>query len=101
MYGMLSWSGYMRVWHAQDVKHHPASVDLELIKRLLETTRCKTLQQFLAKEFSSISKDYAGGHALSTTSVLLLATHAKSSSLHSVNTIPMDSGLSLSYRPRM
>ena len=44
----------------QDVKHHPASVDLELIKRLLATTKCKTLQQFLAREFSSISKDYAG-----------------------------------------
>ena len=47
-------------WHVQDVKHHPASVDLELIKRLLATTKCKTLQQFLAREFSSISKDYAG-----------------------------------------
>ena len=46
---------------AQDVKHHPASVDLELIKRLLATTKCKALQQFLAKEFSSISKEYAGG----------------------------------------
>ena len=55
--------GCMRVagWRVQDVKHHPASVDLELIKRLLATTRCKTLQQFLAREFSSISKEYAGG----------------------------------------
>ena len=50
-------------WRAQDVKHHPASVDLELIKRLLATTKCKTLQQFLAREFSSISKEYAGGWA--------------------------------------
>ena len=46
--------------HAQDVKHHPASVDLELIKRLAATTRSKSLQQFLYKDFSCISKDYAG-----------------------------------------
>ena len=44
----------------QEVKHHPASVDLELIKRLAATTKCKSLQQFLYKEFSCISKDFAG-----------------------------------------
>ncbi|KAK9809996.1 hypothetical protein WJX72_003097 [[Myrmecia] bisecta] len=44
----------------KDTKHHPASVDLELIKRLINITKCTTLQQFLAREFSSISKDYAG-----------------------------------------
>ena len=44
----------------QEVKHHPASVDLELIKRLAATTKCKSLQQFLYKEFSCISKEYAG-----------------------------------------
>lgn len=44
----------------QEVKHHPASVDLELIKRLVTITKCGTLQQFLCKEFSNISKEYAG-----------------------------------------
>ena len=44
----------------QEVKHHPASVDLELIKRLAATTKCKSLQQFLYKDFSCISKDFAG-----------------------------------------
>ena len=44
----------------QEVKYHPASVDLELIKRLIAITKCTTLRQFLFKEFSSISKDYAG-----------------------------------------
>lgn len=42
------------------MKHHPASVDLELIKRLVTITKCSTLQQFLCKEFSNISKEYAG-----------------------------------------
>ena len=46
----------------QEVKHHPASVDLELIKRLAATTKCKSLQQFLYKEFSCISKDFAGAN---------------------------------------
>jgi len=44
----------------QEVKHHPASVDLELIKRLAATTKCTSLQQFLYKDFSCISKDFAG-----------------------------------------
>ena len=42
------------------MKHHPASVDLELIKQLITTTSCHSLQRFLAKEFSCISKEYAG-----------------------------------------
>ena len=42
------------------MKHHPASVDLELIKRLAATTRAKTLLQFLCRDFSCISKDFAG-----------------------------------------
>lgn len=42
------------------MKHHPASVDLELIKRLAVTTKAKSLQQFLYKDFSCISKDFAG-----------------------------------------
>ena len=44
----------------QATKHHPASVDLELVKRLITTTKTSTLQSFLCKEFSNISKDYAG-----------------------------------------
>ena len=42
------------------MKHHPASVDLELIKRLAATTKAKSLQHFLYKDFSCISKDFAG-----------------------------------------
>ena len=48
---------------AQAVKHHPASVDLELVKRLIATTKCSTLQKFLATEFTSVSRDLAGGGA--------------------------------------
>ncbi|KAL0026624.1 hypothetical protein WJX77_011706 [Trebouxia sp. C0004] len=44
----------------QEVKHHPASVDLELVKRLAATTATSNLQSFLFKEFSCISKEYAG-----------------------------------------
>ena len=41
-------------------KHHPSSVDLELIKRLAATTKAKTLTAFLCREFACISKDLAG-----------------------------------------
>lgn len=44
----------------QDTKHHPASVDLELIKRLVATTKAGNLQKFLTNDFSAISKDLAG-----------------------------------------
>lgn len=44
----------------QEVKHHPASVDLELVKRLVVSTATSNLQTFLYKEFSCISKEYAG-----------------------------------------
>eukprot|EP00884_Botryococcus_braunii_P009390 jgi/Botrbrau1/18452/Bobra.0072s0035.1 len=44
----------------KEVKHHPASVDLELVKRLVTITKCSNLQQFLFKEFSNINKEYAG-----------------------------------------
>lgn len=44
----------------KEVKHHPASVDLELVKRLAATTATSNLQSFLFKEFSCISKEYAG-----------------------------------------
>ena len=53
-------------WHpcptsaVQAVKHHPASVDLELVKRLIVTTKASNLQKFLATEFTSISRDLAG-----------------------------------------
>lgn len=43
----------------QEVKHHPASVDLELVKRLLAGTPAPTMAAFLAREFSSISKAHA------------------------------------------
>ena len=42
------------------MKHHPASVDLELVKRLVLSTKYSNLQSFLYKEFACISKDYAG-----------------------------------------
>lgn len=45
---------------SQEVKHHPASVDLELVKRLAANTTTHSLQSFLCKDFSCISKEYAG-----------------------------------------
>lgn len=48
---------------AQATKHHPSSVDLELIKRLAASTACTSLTAFLAKEFDCISRDLAGGWA--------------------------------------
>eukprot|EP00877_Chromochloris_zofingiensis_P003200 jgi/Chrzof1/12881/Cz07g10220.t1 len=41
-------------------KHHPSSVDLMLIKRLITETKCTSMLQFLSKEFDSISKEFAG-----------------------------------------
>jgi DNA topoisomerase-6 subunit B len=41
-------------------KHHPSSVDLELIKRLTSNTKAPTLSSFLCKEFAGISRDLAG-----------------------------------------
>lgn len=55
------------------VKHHPSSVDLELVKRLLVDTKCKTLKDFLRVEFSNVSSDIAGGSGLPMS--LILATH--------------------------
>ncbi|KAI3432870.1 hypothetical protein D9Q98_010453 [Chlorella vulgaris] len=40
-------------------KHHPSSVDLELIKRLAASTPCTSLISFLSKEFDCISRDLA------------------------------------------
>ena len=40
-------------------KHHPSSVDLELVKRLIESTRYTRMSTFLGKEFDCVSKDLA------------------------------------------
>lgn len=40
-------------------KHHPSSVDLELVKRLLAGTRASTLGAFLAREFDQVNKTLA------------------------------------------
>lgn len=44
----------------KDTKHHPSSVDLELIKRLASVTKAKTLTAFLCRDFDCISRDLAG-----------------------------------------
>lgn len=41
-------------------KHHPSSVDLELIKRLATSTSTQSLSAFLCREFACISRDLAG-----------------------------------------
>lgn len=45
-------------------KHHPSSVDLELIKRLASSTAATTLTSFLSREFDCISRDLAEKIAL-------------------------------------
>ncbi|XP_050371531.1 DNA topoisomerase 6 subunit B [Argentina anserina] len=42
-----------------ETKHHPSSVDLLLIKRLIEETSKQNLIQFLQHEFVNIGKSYA------------------------------------------
>lgn len=42
-----------------ETKHHPSSVDLLLIKRLIAETSKQNLLQFLQHEFVNISKTYA------------------------------------------
>ncbi|KAI9081823.1 hypothetical protein K1719_036085 [Acacia pycnantha] len=42
-----------------ETKHHPSSVDLLLIKRLIAETSKQSLLQFLQHEFVNISKSYA------------------------------------------
>ena len=49
---------------AQVTKHHPSSVDLELVKRLAASTKCSTMLRFLCQEFSCIDKDLAGASAV-------------------------------------
>lgn len=43
----------------QETKHHPSSVDLLLIKRLITETSKQTLLQFLQHEYVNIGKAYA------------------------------------------
>ena len=64
----------------QAVKHHPASVDLELVKRLTATTQASNLQKFLATEFTSISRDLAGA-------VLCLSVNIKKATAGAKDTI--------------
>ncbi|KAL6764853.1 topoisomerase VI B subunit, transducer-domain-containing protein [Haematococcus lacustris] len=40
-------------------KYHPSSVDLELIKRLVASTKTDSLVKFLTKEFDSINRELA------------------------------------------
>jgi len=42
-----------------ETKHHPSSVDLLLIKRLIAETSKQNLLQFLQHEFVNINKSYA------------------------------------------
>lgn len=44
----------------QITKHHPSSVDLELVKRLITQTRATNLTAFLTREFDQVSKALAG-----------------------------------------
>lgn len=48
---------------SQATKHHPSSVDLELIKRLASSTAASSLTSFLSKEFDCIPRDLAGESA--------------------------------------
>jgi DNA topoisomerase VI subunit B len=41
-------------------KHHPSSVDLELVKQLAARSTSKNMTAFLSNEFSCISKEHAG-----------------------------------------
>jgi hypothetical protein len=47
----------------QVTKHHPSSVDLELVKRLVAATKSTNMVGFLTKEFDCISRALAGGPA--------------------------------------
>lgn len=42
-----------------ETKHHPSSVDLLLIKRLISETSKQSLLQFIQHEFVNIGKGYA------------------------------------------
>lgn len=40
-------------------KHHPSSVDLELVKRLVASTKITNMVAFLTKEYDCIGKGLA------------------------------------------
>lgn len=44
----------------QITKHHPSSVDLELVKRLITETKATSLSAFLTREFDQVSKALSG-----------------------------------------
>ncbi|KAF8057634.1 TOP6B [Scenedesmus sp. PABB004] len=44
----------------QATKHHPSSVDLELVKRLIADSRAGSLAAFLTREFDQVNKALAG-----------------------------------------
>jgi hypothetical protein len=44
----------------QVTKHHPSSVDLELVKRLVASTKASNMVAFLTREFDCISRGLAG-----------------------------------------
>lgn len=44
-----------------ETRHHPSSVDLELVKRLAGATKCSTMVQFLRREFDCVTAELAGG----------------------------------------
>jgi DNA topoisomerase VI subunit B len=54
----------------QITKHHPSSVDLELVKRLIAETKASSLSAFLTREFDQVSKALAGAQVLQMHNVL-------------------------------
>lgn len=62
-----------RLLATQIIKHHPASVDLELIKRLAAATPDASLLGFLCKQFACISHDLAGSEPMVLASRFLFA----------------------------
>lgn len=50
---------FLLAW-LQITKHHPSSVDLELVKRLITETRAANLTAFLTREFDQVNKALAG-----------------------------------------
>jgi DNA topoisomerase VI subunit B len=48
----------------QATKHHPSSVDLELVKRLIAETPATSLVKFLAREFDQVNQGLASKRAI-------------------------------------
>lgn len=59
---------------AQIIKHHPASVDLELIKRLAAASKDATLLAFLSKSFACVSRELSGNGAGGTCGCTMFAS---------------------------